>query len=59
MLVGLLGEDHAEGIGQVLHLPLRRVLLQDGEHLLLDLWLVTEDVIYLQRGSRERRGKGH
>lgn len=55
MLVALLGEDHAEGVGQALHLPLCCVLLQDGENLLLDLWLVTKDVIHL----RGRREKGH
>lgn len=55
--MGLLGEDHAEGIGQVLHLALCRVLLQDGEHLLLHLGLVTEDVIHLQRGARTEEGR--
>lgn len=55
--MGLLGEDHAEGIGQVLHLALCRVLLQDGEHLLLHLGLVAEDVIHLQRGARTEEGR--
>lgn len=57
MLVRLLGEDHAEGIGQVFHLPLCCVLLQDSEHLLLHLRLVTKDIIHLQHGSRKGEGR--
>lgn len=53
-LVALLGEHHAQGIGQALHPPLGCVLLQHAEHLLLQLGLLPQDGIHLQRGTGER-----
>lgn len=54
VLVGLLGEQHAQGTGQALHPPLGCVLLQRGEHLLLELGLVPQDGIHLQHRTKGR-----